>query len=295
MKWCGAILATVVAVGLIVAGCGSAVAPPGAIIKAARAPYIAVIGRNARALCAAFTPAAADHLARDVSRSDNCVKRVAEAFARAAPFEPRSRPIAPNALRVTGVIRQSNTTAAIRQGNTASAFLVYGAGGSGVRVTIEVERIGSAWRVASRPMLRLVSGCYTRWVLTESCSKNARVMVFSIGKPKPMKEQGAGISGQQLVPVPPAVEDAGGRELREVNVGMEVVAQSGCLGCHRIGERGNVSPGPNLTHIGSILSEREIKHAILDPSAPMPSFKNLPKEKLTAVGEFLSQLRTRKP
>src|SRR5919107_2088192 len=30
--------------------------------------------------------------------------------------------------------------------------------------------------------------------------------------------------------------------------GKNVVASSGCLGCHRIGENGNAGPGPKLTH-----------------------------------------------
>src|SRR5579871_5486665 len=32
-----------------------------------------------------------------------------------------------------------------------------------------------------------------------------------------------------------------------------VVGQSGCLACHVIGANGNNGPGPNLTHIGSLL------------------------------------------
>src|SRR5580692_6967096 len=54
---------------------------------------------------------------------------------------------------------------------------------------------------------------------------------------------------QEIVPVPPAVRGAGGRKLREFDTGMEVVAQSGCLACHRIGQQGNPGPGQDLTHI----------------------------------------------
>jgi hypothetical protein len=93
-------------------------------------------------------------------------------------------------------------------------------------VTLELARVEGAWRVSSQPTLRLVSGCYVHGVLTESCPKNARVALFSIGRLKP----GGGVNGQQLVPVPPAVEDAGGRELSEFNAGMKVVAQTGCFG-----------------------------------------------------------------
>ena len=33
--------------------------------------------------------------------------------------------------------------------------------------------------------------------------------------------------------------------------GKEVVAQSGCLACHKLGDNGNDGPGPELTHIGA--------------------------------------------
>jgi Cytochrome C oxidase, cbb3-type, subunit III len=92
------------------------------------------------------------------------------------------------------------------------------------------------------------------------------------------------------IPVPSAVEQAGGEELAEFKLGSAVVAQSGCLACHRIGESGNKGPGPPLTHIGSTLTEKQIEHALISPRAPMPSFKNLPAAKLKAVVKFLSLL-----
>jgi mono/diheme cytochrome c family protein len=90
---------------------------------------------------------------------------------------------------------------------------------------------------------------------------------------------------------PPAVVHAGGHQLAEFEQGRTVVAQSGCLACHRIGQTGNHGPGPALTHIGAKLSRRGIEHALIDPSAPMPSFKHLPAAKFKAVVEFLSELR----
>jgi hypothetical protein len=93
------------------------------------------------------------------------------------------------------------------------------------------------------------------------------------------------------VPPPPTVVHAGGRKLAEFEQGRMVVAQSGCLACHRLGQNGNHGPGPGLTHIGSMLSKRSIEHALIDPSAPMPSFKHLPAAKFKAVVEFLSELR----
>jgi hypothetical protein len=99
--------------------------------------------------------------------------------------------------------------------------------------------------------------------------------------------------GPTLIKVspPPTVVHAGGRKLAEFEQGRMVVAQSGCLACHRIGQAGNHGPGPDLTHVGSMLSKRGIEHALIDPSAPMPSFKHLPAAKFKAVVQFLSELR----
>lgn len=96
---------------------------------------------------------------------------------------------------------------------------------------------------------------------------------------------------QFTVTPPPAVVRAGKRQLAQFEQGRTVFAQSGCLACHRIGQAGNRGPGPNLTHIGSKLSRQGIEHAILDPTAPMPSFKHLPPAKFKAVVTFLHELR----
>jgi menaquinol-cytochrome c reductase cytochrome b/c subunit len=59
------------------------------------------------------------------------------------------------------------------------------------------------------------------------------------------------------------------------NAGELVVGQSGCLACHKIGDNGNDGPGPNLTHIGRMLLPGAIASTLRNPTAPMPSFKNL--------------------
>jgi ubiquinol-cytochrome c reductase cytochrome b subunit/menaquinol-cytochrome c reductase cytochrome b/c subunit len=69
------------------------------------------------------------------------------------------------------------------------------------------------------------------------------------------------------------------------------MAQSGCLACHSIGQSGNRGPGPSLDHVGSMLSRRGIEHALISPTAPMPSFKHLPPAKFKALVTFLSDLR----
>jgi ubiquinol-cytochrome c reductase cytochrome b subunit/menaquinol-cytochrome c reductase cytochrome b/c subunit len=93
------------------------------------------------------------------------------------------------------------------------------------------------------------------------------------------------------MPTPKAVLQAGGKTLAEYEAGKLVVAQSGCLACHKIGENGNDGPGPQLTKIGSRLPRQAIARTLVNPTAPMPSFKNLPPQKFKAVEEFLSQLK----
>jgi menaquinol-cytochrome c reductase cytochrome b/c subunit len=73
--------------------------------------------------------------------------------------------------------------------------------------------------------------------------------------------------------------------------GKEVAANSGCLGCHKFGENGNDGPGPNLTKVGGRLPKQAIERTLNNPTAPMPSFKNMPAEQKTALVNFLGQLR----
>ena len=77
----------------------------------------------------------------------------------------------------------------------------------------------------------------------------------------------------------------------EYEAGKLVVAQSGCLACHKIGHNGNDGPGPDLTDIGEKLPKAAILRTLENPTAPMPSFAGLPEEKKTAMVNFLAQLR----
>ena len=84
------------------------------------------------------------------------------------------------------------------------------------------------------------------------------------------------------------------QELATFNAGKEVVGQSGCLACHVIGENGNNGPGPPLTHIGSKLPPGAIASTLRNPTAPMPSFKNLAQnspQKFNNLVGFLSELQ----
>ena len=73
------------------------------------------------------------------------------------------------------------------------------------------------------------------------------------------------------------------------NEGRLAVAQSGCQACHRSAER-QPRPGPHLTHIAADAA-RAIERTLVNPTAPMPSFKNLPPKKFEAIVNFLSTLK----
>ncbi len=90
---------------------------------------------------------------------------------------------------------------------------------------------------------------------------------------------------------PAAITEAGGKLLAEYEEGRKVVAQSGCLACHKLGDNGNSGPGPELTHIGSRIPRQAIARTLVNPTAPMPSFRNLPPKKFEAIVNFLSQLK----
>jgi menaquinol-cytochrome c reductase cytochrome b/c subunit len=90
---------------------------------------------------------------------------------------------------------------------------------------------------------------------------------------------------------PKAVVENGPAAVAAWNEGRLVVAQSGCEACHKIGDNGNVGPGPPLTHVGSRIPREAIARTLVNPEAPMPSFKNLPAKKFNAVVNFLSTLK----
>jgi quinol-cytochrome oxidoreductase complex cytochrome b subunit len=79
----------------------------------------------------------------------------------------------------------------------------------------------------------------------------------------------------------------------QFEAGKLVAAQSGCLACHKIGENGNDGPGPHLTTIADKLPKAAIMRTLQNPTAPMPSFKNLPPQKLNALVNFLSSLKSK--
>src|SRR6187402_403585 len=67
-------------------------------------------------------------------------------------------------------------------------------------------------------------------------------------------------------PAPPGLEK-----------GQEVMASSGCLGCHKVGENGNTL-GPNLSNIGNVLGKDAIARTLVNPTSPMPSYAKFQRE-----------------
>jgi quinol-cytochrome oxidoreductase complex cytochrome b subunit len=77
----------------------------------------------------------------------------------------------------------------------------------------------------------------------------------------------------------------------QYQAGSQVVAQSGCLACHKLGENGNAGPGPELTHIGARIPRSAIVRSLKAGPGIMPSFKAFPQNKLNALADFLASLK----
>jgi menaquinol-cytochrome c reductase cytochrome b/c subunit len=77
---------------------------------------------------------------------------------------------------------------------------------------------------------------------------------------------------------------------KQYEPGKLVMAQSGCLACHKVGENGNDGPGPHLTEIADRLPKAAIRRTLENPTAPMPSYRALPENKKAALVDFLAQL-----
>ncbi len=83
-------------------------------------------------------------------------------------------------------------------------------------------------------------------------------------------------------PAPPGLEK-----------GQEVMASSGCLGCHKVGENGNTL-GPNLTEVGSVLGKDAIARTLVNPTPPMPSYAQLRDEnpaQFNQLVQYVASLR----
>ena len=90
---------------------------------------------------------------------------------------------------------------------------------------------------------------------------------------------------------PPAAVVAQGDDAVETfESGKQVVAQSGCLACHKIGENGNDGPGPELTHIAERIPRAAIIRSLNVGPGIMPAYDGLSEEKLNQAADFLASL-----
>jgi ubiquinol-cytochrome c reductase cytochrome b subunit/menaquinol-cytochrome c reductase cytochrome b/c subunit len=76
-----------------------------------------------------------------------------------------------------------------------------------------------------------------------------------------------------------------------VEPGQVVANQAGCGACHQFGEAGNDGPGPPLDKIGEQLPREAIARTLRSPTAPMPSYRDLPPEQFNALVDYLAALR----
>jgi menaquinol-cytochrome c reductase cytochrome b/c subunit len=76
-----------------------------------------------------------------------------------------------------------------------------------------------------------------------------------------------------------------------LEAGQTVANQSGCGACHKFGEAGNATLGPDLTHVGAKLPAPAIARTLRNPTAPMPSYADLPPKKFNALVDYLAALR----
>jgi mono/diheme cytochrome c family protein len=73
--------------------------------------------------------------------------------------------------------------------------------------------------------------------------------------------------------------------------GRQIVAQSGCLACHAIGENGSHGGlGPDLTEIGSMVPRLAIKRSVAVGPGIMPAYEDLGEKKLNQVADYLASL-----
>ncbi|MGI8729846.1 MAG: c-type cytochrome [Solirubrobacteraceae bacterium] len=101
----------------------------------------------------------------------------------------------------------------------------------------------------------------------------------------------AGSPNQIEMEPPPSVMAGGEEAIRAFEAGKQVVAQSGCLACHKIGENGNTGQGPDLSEAGGRLPREAIARTLVNPTAPMPAYTDLAASKRDNLVEFLAQLK----
>lgn len=72
--------------------------------------------------------------------------------------------------------------------------------------------------------------------------------------------------------------------------GRDQVEEAGCLACHRIGSEGGAL-APNLSAVGERLTRAQLERSLVNPTAPMPSFGQLPERDRRDLVTFMTYLR----
>lgn len=116
-------------------------------------------------------------------------------------------------------------------------------------------------------------------------------LVFAIGVMAYLTYLGANAGAPTVIDEPIATAGQTPAEIATLRQGKQVAAQSGCLACHKLGENGNNGPGPPLGEIGGRLPQQAIARTLRNPTAPMPSYTNLPPKKFDALVQYLASLK----
>ena len=111
------------------------------------------------------------------------------------------------------------------------------------------------------------------------------------GSAGPKRVTGPPLPGSPNIVSVPLPAGLSARERSQFLAGRVVFGQAGCLACHKLNSAGNDGPGPTLTHVGSKLRPQAIASTLRNPTAPMPSFRSLPRRRFAALVYFLSRLR----
>jgi hypothetical protein len=257
------------------------------IAGAALAPYRDELLRDAPALCTDLTSAAAATLVRGAPPGASCEQVVQQIFNATAPL-PVARSLGLSLRAGTSHLKISERRALGTFSLTASETTEQDGAPATAIVSLGTYRLGleevaGRWLVSSPARLAAVPDC--RLNPPGRCHPGSEDLLFTLGAP-------VGVVPGVSIPIPPAVRRAGGREQHQFVAGRAVLAQSGCLACHRIGDSGNPGPGQNLTRVGARLSSPEIERVLRSPRAPMPSFKDLAAKRMRDLVRFLSLLRS---
>jgi mono/diheme cytochrome c family protein len=273
-----------VVVALVWTAAGAGAGIDQTVASAALAPYLALVQRDAAGVCAAFTSPVAARLVVGARAGSSCTADVMAVF-RAVPTDRSST------TRVGSHLTVSQTT-----GSATRATAVVRYGDVGI-ATLALQRVDGAWKIATGARLGLLDACVVGDVPPipdmpsvpsgdSPCAPDQRWMQLAVGGLTPVSGRLAN-EGSTL-PIPAPVVKAGGAELSDFLAGRHTFEVVGCQACHALAGQGNTGPGPALDRVGARLSRSRLMRALDDPTAPMPSYRNLPRSQYGGLIAFLA-------